>query len=71
MVINDPTRGDLVSQVVPSCKIIMMMTIPAKEGLYNDWHSTNMFLPLAIEIFGNQIIHQQANNFLHQCVNLI
>jgi len=26
MVIDDPTQGDLVSQVVPYCKVIMMMT---------------------------------------------
>jgi hypothetical protein len=69
MVIDDPTRGDLVSQVVPFRKVIMMMTTQAKEGLYHDWHSTNMFLPLAIEIF--ECIHQQANNFLHQCVNMV
>jgi hypothetical protein len=26
MVIDDPTQGDLVFQVVPSCRVIMMMT---------------------------------------------
>jgi len=68
MVIDDLTRGDLVSQVVPSRRVIMMMITQAKEGLYHDWHSTNTFLPLAIEIF--ECIHQQANKFLHQCVNM-
>jgi hypothetical protein len=69
MVIDDPTRGDLVSEVVPSRKVIMMMTTQAKKGLYHDWHSTSMFLPLVIEIF--KYIHQQANNFPHQCVNMV
>jgi hypothetical protein len=46
MVINDPTRGDLVFQVVPTHRVIMMMITQAKEGLYHYWHSTNTFLPL-------------------------
>jgi len=69
MVINDPTKGNLVFQVVPSRKVIMMTITQAKEGLYHDWHSTNTFLPLAIKIF--ECIHQQANNFLHHCVNMV
>jgi hypothetical protein len=69
MVIYDPTQTNLVSQVVASDKAIMMMTPQAKEGLYHDWHSTNTFLRLAIKIF--ECILQQANNFLHQCVDLV
>jgi hypothetical protein len=35
MVIDETTRGDLVFQVVPFHKVIMMMITQAKEGFYH------------------------------------
>ncbi len=65
VVITDSTWVNLVFQVVSSCGVI----IRAKEEFYHDWHSTNTFFPLAMEIFG--WLHQQTNNFFHQCASMI
>jgi hypothetical protein len=46
-----------------------MMVVQAKEGLYDDWHSINAFLPLAIEVFS--CLHQQVNDFFHQYANML
>jgi hypothetical protein len=49
--------------------VIMTLVAHVKEGFYRDHYPTNMFLPFAIEVFG--CLHQKANNFLHQCVNMV
>jgi hypothetical protein len=59
----NPSRLDLVSQVVSSHGLAMMVSTQAKEGLYHDGHSTNTFFPIAIEVFG--CLHYQADDFLH------
>jgi hypothetical protein len=43
--------------------------IQAKEKNYRDWHPTNQFLPLAIEIFS--CLHKHVDAFLHYCANVI
>jgi hypothetical protein len=65
VIITNPTWINLVSQVVSSCEVV----IQAKEKIYHNWHWTNTFFPLAIEIFG--CLHWQTNNFFHQCASMI
>jgi hypothetical protein len=45
----------------------MTITIQTKVVLYRDQHP-NDFIPLIIEIF--ECLHQQADNFFHQCANM-
>jgi hypothetical protein len=49
--------------------VVVIMTTQAKEGLYYDCYSMDMFLSFAIEVF--MCHHQQFNNFLHQCANKV
>jgi hypothetical protein len=39
-----------------------------KKGLYHDHYLVDMFLPFVIKVFG--YLHQEADNFLHQCGNV-
>jgi hypothetical protein len=41
----------------------------AKEKSYHNWHPTNQFRPLTIEVFG--CLHKHANVFLHNYANAI
>jgi len=52
VVIANPTRLNLVSQVVSSHGVAMMVTTQVKERFYHNRHSTNMFFPIAIKVFG-------------------
>jgi hypothetical protein len=36
---------------------------------YFDWHPASQFLPLMIEIFS--YLHKEANDFLHDCANVV
>jgi hypothetical protein len=45
-----------------------MVVAQAKKGLYHDQHLINAFLPFTIKVFGS--LHQQANDFFHQCANM-
>ncbi len=45
------------------------MVAQVKEGLYHNQHPTNTFLPLAIKVFG--CLHQQVDNFSHQCASMV
>jgi hypothetical protein len=49
----------------------MAATLPTqvKEGLYHDHYPMDVFLPLAIKVFG--CLHQHVNKFLHQCANMV
>lgn len=69
MVIANTIQVVLVFRAISFCRVATMVVAQVKEGLYHDWHSKDVFLPLVIEIFG--CVHQQANNFLHQCVNMV
>jgi len=39
-----------------------------KGRTYQDKYPTNLFFPLAIEVF--ECLHQQVDNFLHCCANM-
>jgi hypothetical protein len=70
VIIVDPTQADLVSWPTFSHGVVTSsVVIQVKEKLYRDCYLMAMFFPLAIEIFG--CFHQQANNFLYQCVNMV
>ncbi len=64
-----PIQVVMVFQVASFCRVATMVAAQVKEGFYHNWHSENVFLPLAIEVFG--CLHQQANNFLHQCAIMV
>jgi hypothetical protein len=38
VVIIDPIQIDLVSYVVSFCKVVIIVVVQAKEGLYHNWH---------------------------------
>lgn len=59
---------DLVLHIALFRGMARMVVIQAKERLYQDQYPTNLFLLLAIEIFG--CLHQQIDNFLYHCVNM-
>jgi len=60
VVIVDPMRANLLFQ---SC------VTQAKEKNYRNWHPTNQFLPLAIEVF--DCLHKDVDVFLHDYTNAI
>jgi hypothetical protein len=52
VVIANPTQADLVSWMALSHGVVVTLVAQVKEGLYHDCHSTYVFFPLAIEVFG-------------------
>jgi hypothetical protein len=68
VIIVDPTWTYLVSHVISSCGMVAMVVNQAKIGLYHDQHLINAFLPIDIRVFG--CLHQQMDNFFHQCANM-
>ncbi len=48
--------------------VVVTLVAQVKEGLYHDYYLTDVFLPIAIEVFG--CLHQHVDNFFHQCVNM-
>jgi hypothetical protein len=73
VVIANLIQIDLVSHVISShevATIVVATTVvaQAKEGLYHDQHSIDAFLPLTIKVFRS--LHQQVDDFFHQCVDM-
>jgi hypothetical protein len=64
----DLTHVDLVFGIASSQKVAMTITAQAKVMSYRDRHFEDDFISLIIEIFG--YLHQQVNDFLHQCANM-
>jgi len=50
-------------------KFVALDATQGKERSYYNWHHTDQFLPLVIEVFG--CLHKHANVFLHDCANVI
>ncbi len=69
IVIAYPTWMDLLPQSCTIQGFVASNATQAKERIYCNWHPTNQFLPLAIEVFG--YLHKHANVFLHDCANAI
>jgi hypothetical protein len=64
----NPTWMNFISCVKLFHEVAMIVAIPKKEGLYWDQYLVDLFLPLAVEIFG--CLHQQLDNFFHCCANM-
>jgi hypothetical protein len=64
----DLTHVNLVFQIVSSQKVATTITSQAKVVSYRNQHLENDFIFLIVEIFG--YLHQQVNDFLHQCANM-
>jgi hypothetical protein len=47
---------------------MVIVVAQAKDYLYYDRFPMDMFLPFAIKVFG--CLHQQVDEFLHQCANM-
>jgi hypothetical protein len=62
IVINDPTWADLLPWSCATQGFDTLNVVQAKKRSYHNWHPTNQFLPLAIEIFGYS--HKHADVFL-------
>ncbi len=69
VVIANTTQVDLVLQATLSYGVDATIEAQTKEGPYHDWFPIDMFIPIAIEVFG--CLHQQANEFLRQCANMM
>jgi hypothetical protein len=65
VVVIDPTHVDLLPRSCTTQGILASNVIQAKERSYHDQHLIDLFVPLAIEIFG--CLHKQAYAFLHHC----
>jgi hypothetical protein len=60
---------DLLSRSYTTQGFVTSNANQAKESSYHNWHLTNQFLPLIIEIFG--CLHKYVDVFLHDCANVI
>jgi hypothetical protein len=69
IVIADPKRIDLFPWSCATQGFVAFDAAQAKERSYRNWHPTDQFLSLTIEIFG--CLHKHANVFLHDCLNAI
>ncbi len=48
--------------------VVMIVVVKAKDSFYQNRFPADMFLLLAIKVFG--FLHRQADDFLHQCANI-
>jgi len=69
VVIANPIQADLLFWSCAIQGFDASDVAQAKERSFCNWHPTNQFLPLAIELFG--CLHKHANVFLHDCANAI
>jgi len=69
VVIANITWVDLVLRAILFYGVDATIEAQTKEGFYRNWFPIDMFIPLAIEVFG--CLHQHANGFLHQCANMM
>jgi hypothetical protein len=69
VVITDPTWIYLLPQSCATQGFVASDAIQANERSYYNWHPTNQFLPLALEICG--CLHKHVDVFLHDYANAI
>jgi len=67
IVITNPTRIDLLPQSCATQGFVASDATQANERSYCNWHPTNQFLPLALEICG--CLHKHVDVFLHDYAN--
>jgi hypothetical protein len=68
-VIANPTWVDLLLQFYATQGFVTFDAAQAKEQNYRDWHLTDQFLPIIVEVFG--CLHKHVDVFLHNCANVI
>jgi len=68
VVIANPTQIDFGIIGSSFSWVVMTLVAQVKEGLYRDHYLVDMFLPFVIKVFGS--LHQETDNFLHQCGNM-
>jgi hypothetical protein len=68
VIIVNFTWTDLVAHAAFSRGVVASLAVQVKKGFYCDHYSANVFFLLVIEVFS--CFHQQADNFLHWCVNI-
>ncbi len=69
IVIANPMRSNLLLQSCATQGFSAFDATQAKESSYHNWHPTNQFLFLAIEVFG--CLHKRVDVFLHDYANAI
>jgi len=69
VVITDPTRAYLFPWSYATQRFVASDITQTKERSYCNWHPTNQFLLLAIEVFG--CLHKHDDVFLCDCANAI
>jgi len=69
VVIIDPTWMNSLPRSCATQGFIVFNVIQAKEQRYHEWHLSNQFLPLVIEVFG--CLHKHTDMFLHNYANAI
>ncbi len=67
--ITDPTWIDLLPQSCVTQGFVAYDAIQANKRSYYNWHPTNQFLPLALEICG--CLHKHVDVFLYDYANAI
>ncbi len=68
VIIVDPTHANLILWIAFSQGMTATIVAWAKVVSCHDRHLEDDFIPLVVDIF--EYLHQQANNFLHQCANM-
>ncbi len=68
VIIVDLTCANLISWVVFSQRMVVIIVAKAKVVSYCDQHLEGAFMPFVVEIL--RCLHQQRNDFLHQCANM-
>jgi hypothetical protein len=69
IVIVDPTWVDLLFRSCTTQRFVALDAPQAKEKSYYNWHPTDQFFPLTIEVFG--CLHKHVDVFLNECANAI
>ncbi len=61
--------NEFTSSILHNLRICYLDATQTKERSYHNWHPTDQFLPLAIEVFG--YLHKHVDVFLHDYANAI
>jgi hypothetical protein len=62
-----PNKNGFTFPILRNWRIYCSQCSSNKTKSYHDWHPTNQFLPLTIEIFG--CLHKHVNVFIHNYAN--
>jgi len=51
VIISYLTQTYSIHKLILFCKVVMIVTIQAKDGFYRNWYPVNLFFVIPIEIF--------------------